>query len=394
MRDYRGSEVYSLSDPDISYVAEELMLNHKNTHEDWIPKIHAIDFGLLYCIIVQPTVQHNKVIIIGHEFLGEVHIPPTCVHPSETGKFHQSNIGKSVIVKVESYFMDALTEQKPTIKTNENKNNMINENMNVAETLTFNLDNLTSLRVSIDENNTPWFIAKDVATVLGYKNLSSAILKHVDQEDKVQIAFYDLQLMGFTDFGTKGGILVNESGLYSLILSSKLESAKKFKRWVTSEVLPSIRKHGAYFKDQEKKTNEELLVDGLLAAQSIIKEKEALLADNVVHINKQDNLIYRKSEPMALSKYLRNNNKVVQAANIWMEDNGYLSRRFNMKTGKPQGWIITEKGRELKCATQYRNDPTVYWTHEILEILPKFTKLVELTIKYGLSDMKNLKAIA
>lgn len=394
MRDYRGSEVYNLSDPDISYVAESLMLNHKNTHEDWIPKIHAIDFGLLYCIIMQPTVQHNKVIIIGHEFLGEVHIPPTCVHPCETRKFHASNIGKSVIVKVESYFIDTLTEQKQTTKTNENKNNMTNENMNVAETLTFNLDNLTSLRVSIDENNTPWFIAKDVATVLGYKNLSSAILKHVDQEDKVQIAFYDLQLMGFTDFGTKGGILVNESGLYSLILSSKLEPAKKFKRWVTSEVLPSIRKHGAYFKDQEKKTNEELLVDGLLAAQSIIKEKEALLADNVVHINKQDNLIYRKSEPMALSKYLRGNNKVVQAANIWMEDNGYLSRRFNMKTGKPQGWIITEKGRELKCATQYRNDPTVYWTHEILEILPKFTELVELTIKYGLSDMKNLKAIA
>ena len=380
MRDYRGSEVYNLSDPDISYVAESLMLNHKNTHEDWIPKIHAIDFGLLHCIIMQPTVQHNKVIIIGHEFLGEVHIPPTCVHPCETRKFHASNIGKSVIVKVESYFIDTLTEQKQTTKTNENKNNMINENMNV------NIFNFNSNEIrTIVEGDQPWFVVKDIADVLGYVNPSKAY-KHCKSLKNINTS-KSFKLPPATKF-------CNEFDVYRMVMSSKLPSAERFQDWVVEDVLPSIRKHGAYIDVKESMTREQQMAIGMQALQSFLDEKEALLANNVVHINKQDNLIYRKSEPMALSKYLRGNNKVVQAANIWMEDNGYLSRRFNMKTGKPQGWIITEKGRELKCATQYRNDPTVYWTHEILEILPKFTELVELTIKYGLSDMKNLKAIA
>lgn len=86
-------------------------------------------------------------------------------------------------------------------------------------------------------------VSKDVAEVLGYSNSSDALRTHVDEEDKKQIAYYDLQKLGLNDFGTKGGVLINESGLYSLVLSSKLPGAKKFKRWVTSDVLPSIRKY-------------------------------------------------------------------------------------------------------------------------------------------------------
>ena len=86
-------------------------------------------------------------------------------------------------------------------------------------------------------------VSKDVAEVLGYKNTRKALLDHVDEEDKKQIAYYDLQKLGLNDFGTKGGVLINESGLYSLVLRSKLPGAKKFRRWVTSEVLPSIRKY-------------------------------------------------------------------------------------------------------------------------------------------------------
>ena len=85
----------------------------------------------------------------------------------------------------------------------------------------------------------PWFIGKDVTKALGYKNTHDALAKHVDVEDK-----------GVAKRDTLGGkqdvTIINESGLYSLILSSKLESAKAFKRWVTSEVLPTIRKHSAY----------------------------------------------------------------------------------------------------------------------------------------------------
>lgn len=89
-------------------------------------------------------------------------------------------------------------------------------------------------------NNEPWFVGKDVvASVLGYKDTVNALKAHVDEDEKAgwQIT---------TQFGVKETTIINESGLYSLILSSKLPTAKKFKHWVTSEVLPTIRKHGAY----------------------------------------------------------------------------------------------------------------------------------------------------
>lgn len=96
-----------------------------------------------------------------------------------------------------------------------------------------------ALRTLTDENGEPWFVAKDVCDVLGYTNASKAISDHVDAEDK-------LNNESLSSLGQRGGWLVNESGLYSLVLSSKLPTAKEFQRWVTHEVLPSIRKHGAY----------------------------------------------------------------------------------------------------------------------------------------------------
>ncbi len=86
----------------------------------------------------------------------------------------------------------------------------------------------------------PWFVGKDITNVLGYSNHSKALNDHVDSDDK-------LNNESLSSLGQRGGWLINESGLYSLILSSKLPSAKKIKRWVTAEVLPSLRKHGAYF---------------------------------------------------------------------------------------------------------------------------------------------------
>lgn len=92
----------------------------------------------------------------------------------------------------------------------------------------------------------PWFVGKDVATALGFTDLTHAVLDHVDKEDRVNSK---TQGQNDPEFGQRGTWLINESGLYSLILSSKLPKAKKFKRWVTSEVLPSIRKHGVYMTD-------------------------------------------------------------------------------------------------------------------------------------------------
>ncbi len=92
-------------------------------------------------------------------------------------------------------------------------------------------------------NGEPYFVGKDVAAILGYTNPSKAIADHVDDEDK-------LNNETLTSLGQRGGWLINESGLYSLILTSKLPKAKAFKRWVTSEVLPSIRRHGLYAVDE------------------------------------------------------------------------------------------------------------------------------------------------
>lgn len=105
----------------------------------------------------------------------------------------------------------------------------------------FNNPEFGNLRC-IEKDGEPWFVGKDVAMALGYSNTRDALSRHVDVEDK-----------GVVNHDTPSGIqkmtIINESGLYSLILSSKLESAKRFKRWVTSEVLPCIRKHGGYLEN-------------------------------------------------------------------------------------------------------------------------------------------------
>ncbi len=100
-------------------------------------------------------------------------------------------------------------------------------------------------------DNEPWFLGKELAIALGYKNTRDAIINHVHREDK-QSVLLQSQNTTSTDKRSKSHIIVNESGLYSLILKSNLESARKFQRWVTSEVLPSIRKTGSYSVNKEE----------------------------------------------------------------------------------------------------------------------------------------------
>jgi len=102
----------------------------------------------------------------------------------------------------------------------------------------FNSPEFGAIR-TIEKDGEPWFVGKDVAAALGYEKPTDAVRKHVDVEDR------GISKMETTS-GAQETTIINESGLYSLVLSSKLPTAKKFKRWVTSEVIPSIRKHGAY----------------------------------------------------------------------------------------------------------------------------------------------------
>ena len=120
---------------------------------------------------------------------------------------------------------------------------------------------------TIEQDGAPWFVGKDVAEALGYTDFFGSLKKHVDEEDKL--------VCQIDSAGQKrGATIINESGLYSLVLSSKLPNAKKFKRWVTSEVLPSIRKNGGYLAGQESMSNEELMARALLMAQNTIAERE------------------------------------------------------------------------------------------------------------------------
>lgn len=114
-------------------------------------------------------------------------------------------------------------------------------NMNELQNFNFEGNEVRTVLI----NDEPYFVGKDIADVLGYSNSRKALIDHVDEEDKNTVTIRD---------GNKGNpnqVVINESGMYSLVLSSKLPNAKKFKRWVTNEVLPSIRKHGAYLTDEK-----------------------------------------------------------------------------------------------------------------------------------------------
>lgn len=126
---------------------------------------------------------------------------------------------------------------------------------------------------TIDRDGEPWMVGVDVAKALGYATPRNAIASHVDEEDKTSA------LIRGTGSNYKSmAILINESGLYSLVLFSKLPTAKKFKRWVTNEVLPSIRKSGGYIAGQDQLTPEELMAKALQVANKTLAEREARIS--------------------------------------------------------------------------------------------------------------------
>lgn len=143
------------------------------------------------------------------------------------------------------------------------------------EIQTFNFENQQVRTVEIE--NEPYFVGKDVAEILGYERPTKAIQDHVDEEDKLMSQIR-------TSGQNRNMVLINESGLYSLILSSKLPNAKKFKRWVTSEVLPAIRKHGGYLTEQkleEALLNPDTLIN--LATQLKQEREGRLIAEQRVN---------------------------------------------------------------------------------------------------------------
>lgn len=195
--------------------------------------------------------------------------------------------------------------------------------MNKLQLFNFEGNEVRTLKV----NDEPYFVGKDVANILGYSRTADAIRSHVDPEDK-----------GVGEIQTPGGRqklqIINESGLYSLILSSKMPNAKRFKHWVTSEVLPAIRKHGAYMTDEKAfdvVNNKDGLASLLQQAADQLRAKDiqiekmkpkALFADSVA-TSKSTVLIGE------LAKILRGNGVDIGATRLfrWMREHGYLINR-------------------------------------------------------------------
>lgn len=187
-----------------------------------------------------------------------------------------------------------------------------------------------------------WLVGKDVAERLGYSNASKAVMVHVDDEDKKfeMLPVSDSQIGNLVKTA-----LINESGLYSLVLGSKLPNAKKFKRWVTSEVLPAIRKHGGYLTAE--KVEEALLnPDVLIKLATELKDErearralESKVAEDAPKVLFADSVSTAKTSILIgeLAKLLKQNGLEVGQKRLfaWMRENGYLMRAgssYNMPT--------------------------------------------------------------
>ncbi|MDO0996635.1 phage antirepressor [Staphylococcus hominis] len=207
------------------------------------------------------------------------------------------------------------------------------------ELQTFNFEELPVRTVTVE--NEPYFVGSDVAKILGYLKPANAIANHVDDEDKTTTL---IQGTG-SNYKSKA-VIINESGLYNLIFSSKLESAKRFKRWVTSEVLPAIRKHGLYATDnviENTLNNPDYIINILteykkekehnLVLEQQVKENKpkVLFADSVAG---SDNSILVGE----LAKLLKQNGVDIGQNRLfkWLRNNGYLIKKngesYNLPT--------------------------------------------------------------
>ena len=191
----------------------------------------------------------------------------------------------------------------------------------------FNFENQQVRTLEIDGN--PYFVGKDVATILGYSDTNQAIRNHVDEEDKLTRKFNG-------SGQNRSMTIINESGLYSLILSSKMPNAKRFKRWVTSEVLPTMRKHGIYMTDRKAYdiTHDQsgtALVDLLQQAANQLKAKDIQIAEMKPKAILADAITTSETSILVgeMAKILKKNgvNTGQNRFFKWLRANGYLIKR-------------------------------------------------------------------
>lgn len=229
-------------------------------------------------------------------------------------------------------------------------------------------------------DNEPYFLGKEIAEILGYEKPTNAIATHVDYEDKKRLNFKAGTEMGLTnlwennDFADK--TLINESGVYCLIMRSCLPQAKKFKRWVTSEVLPSIRKHGVYAIDELLK-NPDMLIKSLEA----LKEERAKNAEleETVGIQKQQiaelqpkasyyDLILNCKEAIAISIIAKDYGMSAQRMNSILHDKGVQYKQGEIWLLKQKyadkGYTVTKTTPIMKADGRMGAKVHTYWTQK------------------------------
>lgn len=203
---------------------------------------------------------------------------------------------------------------------------------------------------TLEINNAVWFVGKDVAEALGYVDTAKALTAHVDEEDKHLLKVGEMPTLKTSNYGA---YIINESGLYSLVLASKLPTAKQFKRWVTAEVLPTIRKTGGYIDGSKELSDEEIMAKALLVAQNTIKAKE----ERIKSLENDTNRM-RPKEIFAdavsasdttiligdLAKLIKQNGHAIGQKRLfqWLRENGYLIKRNGADYNSP-----TQKAMEL-----------------------------------------------
>lgn len=253
---------------------------------------------------------------------------------------------------------------------NERSSNM-NNNLKVFENEEFG-----SIR-TLEINSKPYFVGKDVAEVLGYERPTKAIADRVDSEDKDEIPIQDsIGRMQKTP-------VINESGLYSLILSSKLPTAKKFKRWVTSEVLPSIRKTGMYATD-ELLNNPDLAIKAFTALKEEREKNKLLTEENA----KKQNLLNEISPKAEFAEHLIDDGRLITATEI-AKDYGMTSRQLNSLLNefkiqfKVNGrWVLHKQyadkdyAQTVSCFDRYSGAErrSLKWTYKGKQFLYDFLK--------------------
>lgn len=219
---------------------------------------------------------------------------------------------------------------------------------------------------TISINGEPWFVGKDLAEILGYSDTFGALKKHVDDDDK-----QNCQNSSFES--NRGLTVINESGLYSLILSSKLPTAKAFKRWVTTEVLPSIRKHGAYMTEQ---TVEKALTDPdfliRLATELKQEQEKRKSLESQIQADKPK-VIFADSVTTSntcilvgeLAKILKGNGVNIGQNRLfeWLRENGYLVNRKGTDYNTP-----TQKSMDLGLfKIKITGKGQIYFTNKFLK---------------------------